>query len=141
MLKKIYFNMEWQKCWKNGVCNVDFKSYLLLQMDTQNDTGPRNLLLGPISKNIIEDILNKVTLKIFFEVWFFTIFWVKFPLQILCKILVRISLKMWKIAKIVNFQTQITFYLRMRRQKRKYEFVSEFYELFENYHHLSDLLN
>jgi len=37
-------------------------------MDTQNDTGPRNLLLGPISKNIIEDILNKVTLKIFFEV-------------------------------------------------------------------------
>ena len=24
-------------------------------MDTQNDTGPRNLLLGPISKNIIED--------------------------------------------------------------------------------------
>ena len=65
----------------------------------------------------------------------------KFPLQILCKILVRISLKMWKIAKIVNFQTQITFYLRMRRQKRKYEFVSEFYELFENHHRLTDLLN
>ena len=48
---------------------------------------------------------------------------------------------MWKKAKIVNFQTQITFYLRMRRRKRKYEFVSELYELFENHHHLSDLLN
>ena len=79
--------------------------------------------------------------KIFWGHFFESHFLGKFPLQILCKILVRISLKMWKIAKIVNFQTQITFYLRMRRQKRKYEFVSEFYELFENHHHLSDLLN
>ena len=78
--------------------------------------------------------------KIFWGHFFESHFLGKFPLQILCKILVRISLKMWKIAKIVNFQTQITFYLRMRRQKRKYEFVSEFYELFENHHHLSDLL-
>ena len=81
--------------------------------------------------------LKKIFWGHFFELHFLG----KFPLQILCKILVRISLKMWKIAKIVNFQTQITFYLRMRRQKRKYEFVSEFYELFENHHHLSDLLN
>ena len=79
--------------------------------------------------------------KIFWGHFFESHFLGKFPLQILCKILVRISLKMWKIAKIVNFQTQITSYLRMRRQKRKYEFVSEFYELFENHHHLSDLLN
>ena len=71
MLKKIHFNVEWQKCSKNCVCYVDFKMYLLLQMGTQNDIGPRNLLIGPIYKNIIEDILNKVTLKIFFEVWFF----------------------------------------------------------------------
>ena len=48
---------------------------------------------------------------------------------------------MWKKAKIVNFQTQITFYLHMRRRKRKYEFVSKFYELFENHHHLSGSLN
>ena len=79
--------------------------------------------------------------KIFWGHFFESHFLGKFPLQILCKILVRISLKMWKIAEIVNFQTQITFYLRMRRQKCKYEFVSEFYELFENHHHLSDLLN
>ena len=74
--------------------------------------------------------------RLFFESHFL----VYFPLQILCKILVRISPKKWKKAKIVNFQTQITFYLCMRRRKRKYEFVSEFYELFENHHHLSDLL-
>ena len=79
--------------------------------------------------------------KIFWGHFFESHFLGKFPLQILCKILVRISLKMWKIAKIVNFQTQITFYLGMRRRKRKYDFVSEFHEVFENYDHLSDLLN
>ena len=82
-------------------------------------------------------VLQKIFWRLFFELLFLG----EFPLQILCKISVRISRKKWKKAKIANFQTQITFYLCMRRRKRKYEFVSEFYELFENHHHLSDLLN
>ena len=46
-----------------------------------------------------------------------------------------------KNAKIANFQMQITFYLRTQQPNHAYEFVSEFYEVFENHHHLSDLLN
>ena len=80
------------------------------------------------------------TSKKFIETFFESHFLVYFPLQILCKISVRISPKKVKKAKIANFQMHITFYLRIRRQKRKYEFVSEFYEVFENYHHLSYLL-
>ena len=79
--------------------------------------------------------------KIFWGHFYESHFWSKFPLQILCKIFVRILLKKWKKAKIANFQTQITFYLRMRRRKRKYDFVSEFHEVFENHDHLGDLLN
>ena len=48
---------------------------------------------------------------------------------------------MAKKPKIANLQTQITFHLRTQRSNHKYEFVSEFHEVFENYYHLSDLLN
>ena len=75
--------------------------------------------------------------RLFFESHFV----VYFPLQILCKISVRIFPKKVKKAKFANFQMRITFYLRTQRPNHKYVFVSEFYEVFENHHHLSDLLN
>ena len=81
--------------------------------------------------------LEKSLLRLFFESHFL----VYFPLQILCKISVRIFLKKVKNAKIANFQMQITFYLRTQRPNHEYDFVSKFYEVFENHHHLSDLLN
>ena len=92
----------------------------------------------PISlKSFSIIVLQKNFWGHFFESLFLGIF----PLQILCKIFPRISLEKWKKVKTANFQIQITFYLRMRRRKRKYDFVSEFHEVFENSDHLSDLLN
>ena len=46
-----------------------------------------------------------------------------------------------KNAKFTNVQVWITFYLFVVWKKRKYGSDAEFYEVFENHHHLSDLLN
>ena len=90
------------------------------------------------SKAFFEYRTSKKIYRDFFLVSFFLVY---FPLQILCKISVRISPKKMKEAKIANFQIQIIFYLRTQRPNHKYEFVSKFYEVFENHHHLSNLLN
>ena len=89
-------------------------------------------------KAFFEYRTSKIFYRDFFWVSFFLVY---FPLQILCKISVRIFPKKVKNAKIANFQMQITLYLRTQRPNHQYEFVSEFYEVCENSHHLRDLFN
>ena len=41
----------------------------------------------------------------------------------------------------MKLQTLVTFFLIGQSKNRKYESGAKFHELFENHHHLSDLLN